>query len=595
MKKVLTLQISDQGKGLAEGIAFNQQKFPWGEAVWLTEPDKQALSRVTAGLITFYPFSSQPDHSHRREEQVLYVLSGQGEHMVDGIRYQITAGSYFHIRPHSHHVVYNNSAEDLRILVIYIYSPLSPFNQEMDDFKPWYVDFISGGSRWTKGEPTPQETTADPPGARGGVALYRPEPFYPDLPEELFDLAALKPVLDHLSQVLEVSISLLDVDGRYIFQAGNQASFCAVLASVCSGAYCQASFRDVYTQLGDDIRPHFFFCCHKIASIIIPIYYHGRIMAYLKCGEILLSTEDKESMLREVPTFSQRYALDAVSLRRAIGELPIEPKNRLYIVTEATMVIAKTIINQAESKQRQHEMDKSRLSLVQEQLAKASLEKALHESGLKLLQSQVNPHFMFNTLNTISHLAYLEGASKASALTRDLSELLRYTLRKSEQLIPLNEELALLHHYINIQKERFGDRIDFVVNVDEKSIGDLSEVSVPCMILQPLVENAIVHGLESRVEGGGIEICLRQDRSMIVASVRDNGCGFDPEEIRNSAENRVGLKSTRSRLRLHYGDNFSFSLRSAPKQGCEVTLCIPLAVPLEAPVHWTPPAKPVEG
>lgn len=318
MEKVLSLRLSDQEKNPSEGSSFSHQKFPWGEAVWLTEPDERIMSRVTAGLITFYPFSSQPDHSHRSEEQVLYVLSGQGEQMVEGIRYQITAGSYFHIRPHSHHVVYNNSSEDLRILVIYIYSPLSPFGREAEDFKPWYVDFISGGSRWIKGEPDPQETNADPAGAGNGVALYRPEPFYPDLPEELFDLTALGSVLEHLSQVLEVSISLLGVDGRYIFQTGNQASFCAMLASVYDGAYCRGAFRDVYTQLGNDIRPHFFFCCHKIASIIIPIYYHSRIVAYLKCGEIVLSTADRESMLLEVLPLSQRHALDAASLRKAV-------------------------------------------------------------------------------------------------------------------------------------------------------------------------------------------------------------------------------------------------------------------------------------
>ncbi|SBV91431.1 hypothetical protein KL86DPRO_10190 [uncultured delta proteobacterium] len=178
-------------------------------------------------------------------------------------------------------------------------------------------------------------------------------------------------------------------------------------------------------------------------------------------------------------------------------------------------------------------------------------------------------------------MAYMEGASKASALTRDLSELLRYTLRKSEELIPLQDELGLLQHYINIQKERFGDRIRFSVAVDEESVGDRYRVSLPCMILQPLVENAIVHGLESSVEGGDVNISVWGEEAMLFASVRDNGCGFDPEEVRHRVENRVGLKSTMSRLTLHYGENCRFSVESAPGKGCAITLAVPRMAPLE--------------
>lgn len=578
MDKVFSLQLFGDSRALAEANCYNQQKFPWGEAIWLTEPDERTMSRVTAGLITFYPFSSQPEHSHRREEQVLYVVSGHGEQVVDGVHYPITPGSYFHIRPHARHVVSNNSAEDLRVLVIYIYYPLSPCGRENDEFKPWYANFMSGKGVSLAQPPEGDVTREDILDA----AAYGPEPYFSGLSDEFFDLGALQSVLDHLSQVLEVNISLLNHEGEYLFQTGNRASFCAAMVEASGGGHCRKFFREVYTQVGDSVRPHFFSCCHNIASIIVPIQRHGRVAGFLKCGEIMLSTADREVLLGETVALSERYGLDVSVLQRAVSDLPIEPKSRLYTVAEATMSIARAIINQAESKRRQHELDKSRLSLVQEQLAKASLEKALHESGLKLLQSQVNPHFLFNTLNVISQMAYLEGAVKASGLTRDLSELLRYTLRKSEQLIPLQDEIGLLRHYINIQKERFGDRVRFTVTVDEHSIGDMSRVSLPCMILQPLVENAIVHGLESRVEGGGVEITLWANGAMLMARVRDNGCGFDLEAVRHSAENRVGLKSTRSRLALHYGDNFRFSLWSAPGEGCEITLGVPLASPSDA-------------
>ncbi|SBV91436.1 hypothetical protein KL86DPRO_10191 [uncultured delta proteobacterium] len=385
MNKVFSLEIFDDSSALAESNFFNQQKFPWGEAVWLTEPDERTMSRVTAGLITFYSFTSQPEHSHRREEQVLYVISGHGEHTVDGVRYPMAPGSYFHIRPHSRHVVTNNSAENLRVLVIYIYYPLSPFDQESDAFKPWYVDFISGKYPKPGGASQPAgNRKEDAPLAWDIGPPYRPEPYDEnDLFDEFFDLEALHSVLAHLSQVLEVSISLLDKEGRYIMQAGSRASFCAMLMTAEDGTYCRRFFRKVFEQLKGDVRPHFFSCCHNIASIITPIRYRDEVVGYLKCGEIFLSTADREALANEAAPLALHYGFDAPSLRRAVNDVPLEPKSRLYTVAEATMTIVRAIINQAESKRRQHELDRSRLSLVQEQLAKASLEKALHESGLK--------------------------------------------------------------------------------------------------------------------------------------------------------------------------------------------------------------------
>ncbi len=579
MNKVFSLQLSDEDGGFSATGYISRQEFPWGTAVWLTEPDGETRSRVTAGFFTFHPFCTQPEHGHMSEEQILYVISGKGKTMVDGLTYELHTGSYLHIRPHARHVMFNDNPGELRILVVYIYSPLSPFGA-MDNERPWYLDFLVDAERSAAGgAPGPADGHGASPGA------WKEEPFpadpsrSPDVPAGLFNLAGLEAVLDRLAQALEVGISLLDADGRPLFQAGKRAALCAMLSKADGGASCRRALRETCSRLESASRPLFFSCCCNVSSIIVPVVYRDKVVAYLQCGAIFLSTADRDALLADSAAISARHGLDAGAFCRAVNDLPIEPRSRLHTAAEAAMSIAGALIDQAETQQRRHELNRSRLSLVREQLAKAKLEKALHESGLKLLQSQVNPHFLFNTLNTISQMAYLEGARKASALTRDLSELLRYTLRNSEQLIPLREELALLSHYINIQKERFGDRIGFSVAVDQ-AVGDLSGVSVPCMILQPLVENAIVHGLESRVEGGTVDVSIRHEDGMLAAAVRDNGCGFDPTDARHWAEDRVGLKSTRGRLALHYGKNFRFSLRSAPGQGCEIILGIPMAVPL---------------
>ena len=511
---------------------FKDQKFDWGSITWIIEPDQMDAGRVSVGLVTFLPGCRQSGHTHMREEQVLYVLSGSGRHTVNNKEYGLRAGTYFHMPPHCQHDIINTGKEDLRLLLVYapskIYHLLEPLALE------------------------PQNSG--------------------EIDQPVFDVETLDPILHRLSQALELSLVLLDPNGKTILKTDNHPAFCSMMAEAAGGTYCQEIFRRLFTEVTDNQQPHFFFCCCNIASIIIPITYAGRVLAYLKCGEIFLSSADKERLLEGASMLSQAYALNAGTLYNSVTELPIEPKSRLYSAGEATSAIANTIIKITTVHHHLNQLNDSRLSLVKEQLAKSELERALRESGLKLLQSQVNPHFLFNTLNTISQMAYLEGASKASELTRNLSELLRYTLRKSEQLIPVREELALIRHYVNIQKERFGDRIDFRLEVEP----GLEEVAIPCMLLQPLVENAIIHGLDHKIEGGRIDINISAESGMLCTRVNDNGVGFDVSRLESAGENRVGLNSTRSRLRLHYADKHSFKVESAGGKGTQVTVKLPL-------------------
>lgn len=148
---------------------------------------------------------------------------------------------------------------------------------------------------------------------------------------------------------------------------------------------------------------------------------------------------------------------------------------------------------------------------------------------------------------------------------------MRYTLRKTEQLITLDEELAILQSYINIQKERFGERISFHIAVD-KSLGN---VLVPCMIFQPLVENSIIHGLETKVQGGSIKISIKKDGAKVRAVVQDNGLGFYAPLL-SSKEDKIGINSTKNRLAHHFGEHQSFAIHSNPGKGTSITIEFPL-------------------
>jgi signal transduction histidine kinase len=196
----------------------------------------------------------------------------------------------------------------------------------------------------------------------------------------------------------------------------------------------------------------------------------------------------------------------------------------------------------------------------------------LGEAQLGALRAQLHPHFLFNTLNAAVALVHRDPDAADLMLTR-LAELLRLTLRADAgHETTLGEELAVLDRYVAIMRARFGDRLDVRVHVAPALAG----APVPAFVLQPLVENALEHGV-ARLDGPGrVEVAARRDGAALVLTVRDNGPG--PRERVVDGEDRagVGLRNTRDRLAQLYGDAAGLSLRALAGGGAEAELRLPL-------------------
>ena len=211
----------------------------------------------------------------------------------------------------------------------------------------------------------------------------------------------------------------------------------------------------------------------------------------------------------------------------------------------------------------------------------AELEARLASARLQALRMQINPHFLFNTLNSIAALVYVHPKA-ADEMLSDLSELLRRSLDSmEEQEVPLALELEFIGSYLRIEQKRFGDRLRL-----EQSVPDeLMKALVPALILQPLVENAIRHGIEPQRVAGLISIKARQEGKELHLIVQDNGRGLQGANLTSSerrAGHGIGLANTRSRLEGLYGRDQSFSITKVESQGCRVDIHLP--VHLE-PVH----------
>jgi LytS/YehU family sensor histidine kinase len=214
-----------------------------------------------------------------------------------------------------------------------------------------------------------------------------------------------------------------------------------------------------------------------------------------------------------------------------------------------------------------------------QEIAASRLEAQLATARLDLLRMQLKPHFLFNALHDISELIH-EDVERAERMVDDLCELLRLSLRYAgEPEVPLSEEVGFLRRYLDLEQMRFQDRLETRVDVDP----DALDARVPYLILQPLVENAVRHGVAPRLERGRIEVRGRADGAALVLEVYDDGAGVGPQVERE--REGIGLRNTRERLRESYGAAHRFEMTDLAGGG--------LCVRLELPLRRSEPIAPV--
>jgi two-component system, LytTR family, sensor kinase len=201
----------------------------------------------------------------------------------------------------------------------------------------------------------------------------------------------------------------------------------------------------------------------------------------------------------------------------------------------------------------------------------------LLKARLDALTSQINPHFLFNTLNTVSSLIRFD-PDMARGVVLKLSNILRRLLRKHETFVPLREELEFIDNYLDIEVIRFGrDKLQIFKEIDEEAL----DMFVPSMLLQPMVENSIKHGLDPRLAGGEIHIRTRRHDGRLLIEIADNGLGISAERLTEVYGGGIGISNVHERLRLLYGDQFKMDIRSQEGQGTQIHIEIPELVTAE--------------
>ncbi|ENH98039.1 two-component sensor histidine kinase [Gracilibacillus halophilus YIM-C55.5] len=230
-----------------------------------------------------------------------------------------------------------------------------------------------------------------------------------------------------------------------------------------------------------------------------------------------------------------------------------------------------------------NEMKHSIRQSVKEVKEKARLSQLVKEMELRSLQNQINPHFLFNTLNTISKTAYIEDAERTSHLISSVSRLLRYNIGSLDRETYIKDEVDIVNEYFFIQQTRFGDRVTFHQQVDE----DCLYTPIPCLTLQPIVENAFMHGIEEMSEGAEITLNITQDQRNVWIEIRDNGVGMEQDTLNRLMNERsdgtseaterkghstgIGIRNVIDRLEL-FDKQSNVTIQSTVGQGTTVLI-----------------------
>jgi len=213
-------------------------------------------------------------------------------------------------------------------------------------------------------------------------------------------------------------------------------------------------------------------------------------------------------------------------------------------------------------------------------------------SKLKVLQAQINPHFLYNTLQSISTLAIKKDVHEVSDRLAELGAMFRYSMNIEEEKVNIQRELEHLNHYISLQQGRFKNKLQYFQSYDE----DALSIMLPKMVLQPLVENSIVHGIEKGVGAGIVKVEIELNDVLIIRLI-DDGCGFNEEKIRDirhqyaatsptsNSQLGIGLINVLKRLQLYYGEGFEWTITSEPFVRTEITLMIPISTRKGETIH----------
>lgn len=305
-----------------------------------------------------------------------------------------------------------------------------------------------------------------------------------------------------------------------------------------------------------------------------------RLGLFLVMGAILFSIGISFWTSSSITRPVQKLADAAKTISKgnfAIAPLKVSTNDEIGVVTKAFNEMAASIAKLITEIKSRTDLE---IRLQDQELQNLSMKNILREAELLALQSQINPHFLFNVLNAGVQLAIMENADKTANFVEKVSTLLRYNLQKLDKPVTIEAEANHLATYFFILKTRYGNsRFQFIIDIDSR----VADFQIPLLTLQPIVENALIHGVEDMESGGIIKVIAFQEDHEVIVEVSDNGRGIDSGTLSKLLTDKpvtshttgLGLQNVRDRLQLFFRKENLLTIESLPGRGTTVRLALP--------------------
>ena len=393
---------------------------------------------------------------------------------------------------------------------------------------------------------------------------------------DVIDIDIFQKIQDDIAEATGISIITVDYKGKPATKHSKCSDFCNLMRQEKSySELCERCDSRGGLEAARLEKPYIYKCHKGLIDFATPIIVDGQYLGSVMAGQVL-AKEDNLELEDIVSTKDKLNDLDNEENKKfleAYRKLPIVEFEKIKATANMMFHISNYIVEEAVLKMAQKELNDKNIKIIEAKREKAELEKEYEACRLKALQSQINPHFLFNVLNSISSLAIIENATRTQEVIYNLSNMLRYTLKKSDKIVSLEEELEYIKSYLSLQKVRFGKRLDYDIKVDNEFI----EKKVPFMTIQTFVENSIVHGIENKEEGGKILLYSEKEEEGFSIIIKDNGVGMTEErlyEVQKELEtkydnnlDKIGINNVNKRMANYYGEDYKIDIISKVREG----------------------------
>lgn len=363
----------------------------------------------------------------------------------------------------------------------------------------------------------------------------------------------------------DMSLFLADTNGDILLEFIPSPEFCTQVCRKRGGQVCPD--YNCRFKPGDEGR---FVCRYGLENTLIPIRNGEETLGYIGGMQVYLPDTEYQKYMIDVQSLQDENSPELESIAKSLSSLKTVEYNKIQVHEQLCSHIAKNISLDLAESISQADPDVARLSIEKE-----ILEKKIIDLEAKNMSLVINPHFLFNTLNCIARIAYFEQSHTTEELIYCLSDLLRYNLKQEDQLHTIGSEIDNIEKYLYIQKVRFKNRLEYEINIPE----NIKSYRIPNMVIQPIVENAVIHGITPKRDGGKISILAEESDSKIVISIIDNGNGFSKEVLENinlsDKNSGLGFRSTDNRLKKYYGEGFGLNIVKSDFSGSTITITIP--------------------